>query len=109
MNVDIQDIQLQDHQTLMDDSESPNHLYDPENRLVITLEIIKTLDLICQRLFDLRFGAVQQGNRKHVSSEQRRFHEIALIMEMTEENARQKYKRCLTKLYAEYKRRTTEN
>jgi len=109
LNVDIQDIQLQDYPTFYEHTESPNPLFETENRLAITLEIIKTLDTICQRLFDMRFGIVQQENGMLVSSGKRRFIEIALIMEMTEENARQKYKRCLSKLYSEYKRRTTEN
>jgi RNA polymerase sigma factor (sigma-70 family) len=82
--------------------------YDPAELLKMAKNIIKTMETICVRIFDLRFGLFSGNYNDFVIGEKRGFTEIAQLMEMSEVNARQKYHRCLTRLLSEYARRKSE-
>jgi len=90
------------------DNFSLTNEYDPAELLKMTKNIIKSMEAICIRLFDLRFGLFNGNYDDFVIGEKKGFTEIAQIMEMSEVNARQKYHRCLTRLCAEYARRKSE-
>ena len=81
--------------------------YDPKALLALTIEIIKTMDPICIKLMDLRFGLLGKSNKSVAFDERTGYTEIAKEMDMKEATARQKYHRCALKLWEELKRRTS--
>ena len=79
---------------------------DPKALLVLTIEIIKTMQVSCVEIFDLRFGLLQINLENLVFSEKKKFSEIADILQISEVNARKRYSRCFEYLYSEFRKRS---
>lgn len=75
---------------------------DAEYLVSVVLNIVKKMDEICIRLFDLRFGILNAETGDPVMTEARGYREISGLMNMTESYARKKYERCFAKLFSEY-------
>jgi RNA polymerase sigma factor (sigma-70 family) len=91
--------------TSLDNITSGLQEYDPARLLEITVEIIKEMEAVCRRMFDLRFGLLKWETDGYIENQKKGFTEIAEIMEMTEVNARQKFHRCLSRLWVEFQKR----
>ena len=59
------------------------------------------MDESCRKIIDLRFGIDQQQEENR--NKYMKFDEIARILEIKVDNARQRFKRCLEKLRKEIK------
>jgi hypothetical protein len=76
-----------------------------EKKVSLLISIVKKMDEICISLFDLRFGLMKFTNDRQEVTDKKGYREIALLLNMTEANARKKYERCYERLNAEYQRR----
>jgi RNA polymerase sigma factor (sigma-70 family) len=59
---------------------------------------IRKMDVICIKLFDMRFGLHLHQDTCTETEKKQGYREIAQALDMTETNARKKFERCWTKL-----------
>ncbi len=84
----------------VEDSTVDNQLFDEFDFYQRLIELIDSLNQKCKKIIYIRFGLNENHKKSQPSYSSRniRFEDIALNLEISADNARQRFKRCIEKI-----------